>query len=265
MEGLNNFFYDSHLVRVALVDGEPRFLAADLARVLGYRDANTAIRKVHLDEKGTHIVRTPGGDQEMAVVTEPGLYSLVMGSRRPEAQAFKRWVTHEVLPSIRKTGSYQADPAPAFEVPKTLAGALAMAAKIEAEREALACTVAAQADDIAYLEPRAAFADRVAGAEGTHTIAAAAKILGTGQNRLFSWLRMQGYIIHGTCTPYQQHLDAGLFRVVERVFTDQDGQDHIKAKTLVTGKGMLAIQRRMDADLLRPLIPRTTAFQGARA
>ena len=265
MEGVNNFFYGSNLVRVALVDGEPRFLAADLARVLGYRDANTAIRKVHLDEKGTHIVRTPGGDQEMAVVTEPGLYSLVMGSRRPEAQAFKRWVTHEVLPAIRKTGRYETAPAPAFEIPKTLAGALALAAKIETEREALAFQVASQDEEIAYLEPRAAFADRVAGAEGCHTIAAAAKILGTGQNRLFSWLRMQGYLIHGTCTPYQQHLDAGLFRVVERVFTDSDGQDHIKAKTLVTGKGMLAIQRRMDADLLRPLIPHTFPFQGARA
>lgn len=265
MHEVNNYFFNTHLVRVALVDGEPRFLAADLARVLGYRDASKATRYLMADEKGALNWGTPGGTQEMAVVTEAGLYSLIIRSRRPEAQAFKRWVTHEVLPTIRKTGGYQMAPAPAFEVPKTLAGALALAAKIEAERETLACTVAAQADDIAYLEPRAAFADRVAVAEGCHTIAAAAKVFGTGQNRLFVWLRMQGYLIHGTCMPYQQHLDAGLFRVVERVFTDSDGQDHLKAKTLVTGKGMLAIQRRMDADLLRPLIPRPTAVLEARA
>jgi anti-repressor protein len=268
MHEVNNYFFNAHLVRVALVDGEPRFLAADLARVLGYRDANTAIRKLHPDEKGTHTVRTPGGDQEMAVVTEPGLYSLVMGSRRPEAQAFKRWVTHEVLPSIRKTGSYQAAPTPAFDIPKTFAGALALAAKLEEERAALACAVQAQAEDIAILEPKAAFADRVAVAQGAHTISAAAKILGTGQNRLFAWLRMQGFLIEGTCTPYQQHVDAGLFKVVERVFTDSDGHDHVKAKTLVTGKGMIALQRRMDADVIRPLVrPQHTgiSYLGAQA
>lgn len=254
MESLNNFFYGSHLVRVAMVEGEPWWYAADVCRVLEISNSRDALSRLDEDEKGVASTDTPGGPQEMRIVNEPGLYALILGSRKPSAKAFKRWITHEVLPAIRKTGGYQATPAPEFQIPKTLSGALALAAKLEEEREALACKVAEQDEEIAFLEPKALFADRVAGADGSHTIAAAAKILGTGQNRLFAWLRMQGYLIQGTCTPYQQHVDAGLFRVVERVFTDRDGRDHLKAKTLITGKGMLAIQRRMDADVMRPLV-----------
>jgi anti-repressor protein len=268
MHEVNNYFFNAHLVRVALVDGEPWWYASDVCRVLEIANNRDALSRLDEDEKGVALTDTPGGRQEMSTVNEAGLYALILGSRKPSAKAFKRWVTHEVLPSIRKTGGYQAAPAPAFDIPKTFAGALALAAKLEEERAALACAVQAQAEDIAILEPKAAFADRVAVAEGAHTISAAAKILGTGQNRLFAWLRMQGFLIEGTCTPYQQHVDAGLFKVVERVFTDSDGHDHVKAKTLVTGKGMIALQRRMDADVIRPLVrPQHTgiSYLGAQA
>lgn len=119
---------------------------------------------------------------------------------------------------------------------------------------ALACKVSEQADDISVLEPKAAFADRVGHAHGAHTIAAAAKILGTGQNRLFVWLRVHEFLIQGTCTPFQKHIEAGLFEVKERIVQDRDGKDHIKPKTHITGKGMLAIERIMAAESRPPLL-----------
>ena len=237
-------------VRVAILDGEPWWFAADVCAVLDLGNPRQAVVRLDEDEKST--VSSNDGGPNRNVVSEAGLYALVLGSRKPEAKAFKRWITHEVLPSIRKTGSYQA---PAFQIPGTLHEALAMAANLEKERMALACTVSRQADDISVLEPKAAFADRVGHAQGAHTIAAAAKILGTGQNRLFVWLRVHEFLIQGTCTPFQKHVDAGLFKVVERPVKDRDGKDHLKAQTLITGKGMLGIERIM-ADESRPLLLR---------
>lgn len=98
--------FDNLPVRWVLVDGEPWFIAADVAVILGYRMASDATRRLDEDEKGTHSVRTPGGEQDVIVVNEPGLYSLVLGSKLPDAKRFKRWVTHDVLPSIRKTGGF---------------------------------------------------------------------------------------------------------------------------------------------------------------
>lgn len=99
------FDFESHNVRVVLgQDGEPMFVAADLLSTLNLD--RKALERLDEDEKGVSSIHTPGGQQEMNVVTESGLFNLVLGSRKPEAKRFKRWVTHEVLPSIRKTGSY---------------------------------------------------------------------------------------------------------------------------------------------------------------
>jgi len=99
------FDFESHDVRVVIgQDGEPRFVAADLLSTLNLD--RKALERLDEDEKGVSSIHTPGGQQEMTVVNESGLFNLVLGSRKPEAKRFKRWVTHEVLPSIRKTGSY---------------------------------------------------------------------------------------------------------------------------------------------------------------
>ncbi len=99
------FDFESHDVRVVIgQDGEPRFVAADLLSTLNLD--RKALERLDDDEKGVSSIHTPGGQQEMTVVNESGLFNLVLGSRKPEAKRFKRWVTHEVLPSIRKTGSY---------------------------------------------------------------------------------------------------------------------------------------------------------------
>lgn len=105
---LTVFAFDSHAVRCIEKDGEPWFVAADIAEILGYRKGPDMIRMLDEDEKGAHIVRTLGGDQEVAIISESGLYACILKSRREEAKVFRKWVTAEVLPSIRKSGSYTA-------------------------------------------------------------------------------------------------------------------------------------------------------------
>ena len=96
-------------VRVVTLDGEPWFVAADVCRALELERTNRALSRLDDDEKGAHLVSTPGGRQMMSIVSESGLYALVLGSRKPEAKAFKRWITHEVIPAIRKRGVYITD------------------------------------------------------------------------------------------------------------------------------------------------------------
>lgn len=97
-------------VRTITRDGEPWFVAADVCRALEIKNNRDALAKLDSDEKGVALTDTPGGAQKMTIVNEPGLYSLVLGSRKPEAKAFKRWITHEVIPAIRKTGQYSTKP-----------------------------------------------------------------------------------------------------------------------------------------------------------
>lgn len=94
-------------VRVIKVDGKPWFVAADVCKALEIANNRDAVARLDDDEKGVVLTDTLGGKQEMQIINEPGLYTLVLGSRKPEAKAFKRWITHEVIPSIRKTGGYQ--------------------------------------------------------------------------------------------------------------------------------------------------------------
>lgn len=100
------FSFESSNVRTLDLDGEIWFVASDIADALGYRDAPNLVRNLDEDEKGTQAVSTPGGRQSVTVISESGLYSAILSSRKPDAKKFRRWVTHEVLPAIRKTGQY---------------------------------------------------------------------------------------------------------------------------------------------------------------
>lgn len=106
-EAVIPFVYDDSLVRVIDRSGDPWWVLTDVCGILAYRMASDASRRLEEDEKGTHIVRTLGGSQEMTIINESGLWSLVLTSRKPEAKRFKKWLTSEVIPSIRKTGSYR--------------------------------------------------------------------------------------------------------------------------------------------------------------
>lgn len=221
-------------------NGEPMFVAKDVAVILGYRDAANMTRRLEEDEKGTRSVSTPGGEQQMAVITEPGLYSAILGSRVPEARAFKRWVTHEVLPALRRDGGYMVA---RDETPEqTMARAVLLAqqtidrqksriAGLEAENEAM--------------RPKALFADAVAASDGTCLIGEFAKMLrqngvDVGQNRLFAMLREDGYlgkVGQNRNVPTQRSMELGLFRIKETAITHSDGRVTINRTPKLTGKG----------------------------
>lgn len=112
-------------IRTIQKDGEPWFVAADVCRALDIKNNRDAMTRLDEDEKGVVSTDTPSGKQEMSIINEPGLYSLVLGSRKPEAKAFKRWITHEVLPSIRRTGAYSLAPATRQLPPEVSPGGLA--------------------------------------------------------------------------------------------------------------------------------------------
>ena len=112
MNNLTTFNFEDNSIRVIEKNGEPWFVAKDIAMVLDFRDAFNATRVLDDDEWGTHIVSTPSANQEMTIINESGLYHLVLVSRKPEAKKFRKWVTEEVLPSIRKTGSYSITKSP---------------------------------------------------------------------------------------------------------------------------------------------------------
>ena len=114
---LAQFDFQGHKVRVVTIDGEPWWVAADVAAVLQIARVHDAVRGLDEDEKGADTIRTPGGDQQVSIISESGLYSLVLRSRKPDAKRFRRWVTHEVLPTIRKTGRYAVEDQTASAMP----------------------------------------------------------------------------------------------------------------------------------------------------
>ena len=221
-------------------NGEPMFVAKDVAVILGYRDAANMTRRLEEDEKGTRSVSTPGGEQQMAVITEPGLYSAILGSRVPEARASKRWVTHEVLPALRRDGGYMV--ARADETPEeTMARALLLAqGTIDRQKRRIAGLEAENEE----MRPKALFADAVAASDGTCLIGEFAKMLrqngvNIGQNRLFAMLREDGYlgkVGQNRNVPTQRSMELGLFRIKETAITHSDGHVTINRTPKLTGK-----------------------------
>lgn len=224
-------------------DGEPWFVASDVAKILGYRDAAQLVRLLDDDEKGTQILSTHGGEQKMTIINESGFYRSIMQRRsswvkdekkREFVIAFQRWVTHDVLPSIRRNGGYMV--ARADETPEQLlARALKLADATLRERDAR----------IAELEPKALFADAVAASDGTCLVGELAKMmrqngLDIGQNRMFELLRNDGYLGKSGSNrnvPTQVAMDLGLFRIKETAITHSDGHVTINRTPKVTGKG----------------------------
>lgn len=226
-------------------NGEPWFVAKDVCDILGHSNVSMALDRLDDDERSKFNLGRQG---ETNIVNEAGLYSLVLGSRKPEAHEFKRWVTHEVLPQIRKTGGY---------IPTTDADddmtILAKAVMIgQRTMEAQKQRIAAQESHIKELEPKARFADAVAASDGTCLIGELAKMLrqnglDIGQNRLFEILRQDGYLGKtgsNRNVPTQKAMDLGLFRIKETAVTHSDGHVTINRTAKVTGKGQTYFIKR---------------------
>ena len=225
------------------------FVAKDVCSVLGLGRQQDSTRYLDDDEKGECLVNTPSGAQKMVCVTEPGFYKLVMRSRKPEAKAFQRWVTHEVLPALRRDGGYMVA---RDETPEqTMARAVLLAQ----------ATIDRQKSRIAELEPKALFADAVAASDGTCLVGELAKMMrqngvDVGQNRLFAMLREDGYLGNvgqNRNVPTQRAMDLGLFRIKETAVTHSDGHVTISRTPKVTGKGQQYFVKRYCGGLQQGL------------
>lgn len=220
------FQFQGHDVRIVDQDGNPWFVAIDVGTALGLKDTRTSVHSLDPDDRHSMpVIDSMGRMQKTAVINESGLYQLIFQSRRKEAKEFKKWVTSEVLPSIRKNGSY---------------GVLTREQRI----------AQSLVDAVAMLEeqkPAVEFYNAVTDSKDAISMDEVAKVLdmGMGRNRLFEFLRYEGLLMHNN-VPYQRYIDQGLFRVIEQHWTDRAGEVHVSVKTLVYQKGVERIRSLIE-------------------
>ena len=232
LQVFNNAMFGN--VRVLLQGDEPWFVAKDVADTLGYQNGSRDVNR-HTDEEDRTKTMLFDGNQnkETILINESGLYSLVLSSKLPNAKQFKRWVTSEVLPSLRKYGTYSMD------IPRTLPDALkAYADEIEQHNKTKALVEAQR--------PKVIFADAVSTSNTDILVGDLAKLLSqnsyaVGQNRLFEQLRNEGFLIsrkgNSYNMPTQRAMEMGLFRIKETAITHSDGRVSLNKTPKVTGKG----------------------------
>lgn len=233
-------------VRTIQLDGEPWFVAADVCRALDIANVSNALARLDVDEKGIRSMDTLRGEQEMSIVNEPGLYTLVLGSRKKEAKAFKRWITHEVIPSIRKHGAYLT-PAVAEQVLSDPDLIIRMAQQIKDEREQRK-RLESQIDEDKPFTDMGRF---VYGCDRNVRIGDYAKLLPNagihiGPRKLHEWMKKNGYIAQDN-SPVQRYVDAGIFRA-RVVKGERAEQDPIYFSPTITPKGQQFFIEKLKAD-----------------
>lgn len=226
------------------IDNEPWFVGKEVAEKLGYENTKDSLAR-HVSEEDKRIFQRSENttldipNRGLTIINESGLYSLILGSKLESAKRFKRWVTSEVLPAIRRTGSYNNQPT---------GGKLLAMAVLEAQR-----ILDAKDEEIARMKPKEIFADSVASSQSTILIGELAKILKangyeTGQKRLFETFRQDGFLIKRNGSDYnmstQKAMELGLFEIKETVITNPDGSIRVSKTTKVTGKGQICFVNR---------------------
>lgn len=227
-------------VRTVEIDGEPYFIGKDVAEILGYeRPAKAILDRVDNEDKDEIPIQDSiGRMQNTSVINESGLYSLILSSKLPKAKEFKRWVTSEVLPSIRKHGAYAVD-----ELLNDPELAIKAFTALKEERQ----KSKRLSEQIEADKPKVIFADSVSAAKTSILVGDLAKLLkqngvNIGQNRLFEWLRQNGYLIKSGSSknmPTQKAADMGLFEVKVSTVNNPDGSIRETKTTKVTGKGQV--------------------------
>ena len=218
-------------IRTLTIDGEPWFVAADVCRALEIGNPSMAVERLDDDEKGISTIDTLGGKQRMTIINEPGLYSLVLSSRKPEAKAFRRWITHEVIPTIRKYGGYMTkslleqvleNPNLIYEFARRM---LAEQQKNERLRQ-----------ELDRAKPKADYYDAFIHPESCTNIRATAKELKVPEKMFTAFLIRKRYLYRapsGSLMPYAKAADDGLFFVKDYIAVN----GHQGVYTLVTPKG----------------------------
>jgi anti-repressor protein len=264
-DGMNNlavFDYENHKVRAVLVNEEPWWVLKDVCEVLGLSNPSMVSDRLDDDEKQKVNPKSSLGSRSnelVTIVSESGLYNVILRSDKPEAKRFRKWVTHEILPSIHKTGMY-ATPEAAEAIlndPGFLIRALEEIMTIRAKNSALTETVSTQNKQIEADKGKVLFAESVSGSHTCILVGEMAKILkqnglNLGQNRFYQWLRDHGYLIRRKGSdwnmPTQQSMELGLFAIRETTIAHSDGRTSIHKTPMVTGKGQLYFVEKLGAE-----------------
>lgn len=233
MNELQLFNFENNQVRTLLINDEPWFVGKDVAQILGYSNPRDALSK-HVDDEDKNSVAIRDGNKgnpNQTVINESGVYALVFSSKLPSAKKFKHWVTSEVLPQIRKTGSYAS--------PQLTGEELMAKALIEANS-----VLARQSKQLEEQKPKVLFADSVIASKGSILIRELAKLIkqngyDIGEKKLYRWLREKGYICKNSTEPTQMAMNLGLFEIVVRTIERGDAPPKATRTTKVTGKGQV--------------------------
>lgn len=228
-------------IRTVSINDEPWFVASDICKALELSNATVSVQRLDEDEKSKFNLGLSGGDTNC--VNEYGLYSLVLASRKPEAKKFKRWITHEVIPSIRKHGGYIAGQESMTD-DELLEKAVLVAQRKIAERDKI---IAQKQERIEQMKPKEVFADSVSASRQSILIGDLAKLIcqnghSIGQKRMFQWMRDNGYLMKTGSSynmPIQRYVEQGLFEVKESTVNNPDGSVRLTRTTKVTGKGQI--------------------------
>lgn len=242
-------------VRTININGEPRFVGKDVAEILGYSNPRDALAKrVDDEDKGVAKCDTLGGVQELTVINESGLYSLILSSKLPKAKKFKHWVTSEVLPAIRKHGVYAVDEV--LNNPDMLISALQELKTEREKRKMLEETAAVQRQQITEMQPKASYYDVVLNCKDLVAISTISKDYGWSATKMNNYLHSKGvqYKQGKIWLLYQKYAAQGFTSTKVHSYNGDDGEVHTKPHTYWTQKGRLFIYGLLKADGIMPLI-----------
>lgn len=246
-------------IRTLKINGEPWFVGKDIAENLGYTEAAKAVRKyVDSEDKGVSKMDTPGGKQDIIIINESGLYSLVLSSKLPSAKAFKKWVTSEVLPSIRKHGAYMTEQV-LEEVTKNPDFMIGLLQKLKAEKqknEELQTAVMAQSRQISEMKPKASYYDIVLNCKDLVSVTQIAKDYGKSAVWLNDFLHKKHIQFkQGKCWfLYQRYAEQGYTSTKTQTFNAPDGTVHTKVHMYWTQKGRLFLYDLLKSEGVLPLM-----------
>ena len=247
MNDLQLFKFENKDVRTLQIDGEPWFVGKDVTEILGYSKSRNALAR-HVTAEDKEVVPIQGdlgGTQEMTIINESGLYSLILSSKLPSAKEFKHWITSEVLPQIRKTGKYAPKPLSREEL---LAKAVLEADTMIKEQKELIEQKTKELEEtnnkLEEQKPKVIFAESVVASDSAILVRELAHLIkqngfAIGEKRLYAWMRERGYICKGSCEPTQRALELGLFEIIVRTVQRGDKSPLETRTTKVTGKGQV--------------------------
>ena len=263
-DNLQIWNYESSEIRTVQMNGEPWWVLADVCKVLEISNSRNVSNRLEADEKGVTLVDTLGGAQQVTIINESGLYAVILRSDKPQAKPFRKWVTNEVLPSIRKHGAYMTEQTleRALTSPDFLIELATQLKAEQAQRKQLETTVAVQNQQIAELQPKASYYDVVLNCKDLISIGKIAKDYGWSAQKLNEYLHKHGvqYKQGKTWLLYQKYAGMGYTSTKTHTYHGDDGTEHAAdPHTYWTQKGRLFVYDLLKSDGIYPLIEREAA------